>query len=67
MKLQDALQEIRTKPVVNLWPTVGVVLGMSRGSVYGAAARKEIDTIRHGRLIKAVTAPLRKRLGIDAA
>jgi hypothetical protein len=67
MKLEDAIEEIRTKPVVPLWPHLGLVFGMSRGSVYGAAARNELDVVRHGRLIRAVTAPIRKRLGIDAA
>jgi hypothetical protein len=67
MEVKDALEEIRSKPVVPLWPHVGLVLDMSRGSVYQAAARNEIDVIRVGRSIKAVTAPLRKRLGLDAA
>jgi hypothetical protein len=67
VKLQDALEQIMTKPVVPLWPQVGLVLDMSRGSVYEAARNGEIDTIRIGHRIKAVTAPLRKKLGIDAA
>jgi hypothetical protein len=67
VKLQDAIEEIRTRPVVPLWPQVGLILDMSRGSVYEAARNGEIDTIRVGHRIKAVTAPLRKKLGIDAA
>ena len=67
MKLQDAIKEIKTRPVVPLWPQVGLVLDMSRGSVYEAARNGEIDTIRVGHRIKALTAPLRKKLGIDAA
>lgn len=67
MTLEEAMMEIRTKPVVPLWPQVGLVLGLSRGGVYAAAARKEIDVMEVGRLKKAVTAPLRKRLGIEAA
>jgi hypothetical protein len=66
MELKDALQEIRTKPVVPLWPHIGLVLDLSRGAVYASAKRNEIDVIRMGRSIKAVTAPLRKRLGLDA-
>jgi len=53
--------------VVPLWPHVGLVLDLSRGSVYASAARNEIDVIRVGRSIKAITAPLRKRLGLDGA
>ena len=66
MKLQDAIREIQTRPVVALWPTVAVVLNMSRGSVYEAARRNEIDVIRVGHRIKAISAPLRRKLGIEA-
>lgn len=37
MTLEQALEEIRRKAVVDLWPEVGIVLGLSRGSVYQAA------------------------------
>ena len=67
MHIEQVLQDIRTKPVVPLWPHVGLVLNVSRGSVYGLAARNEIEVIRIGRSIRAVTAPLRKMLGLDAA
>ena len=62
--VEQALEEIRTRAVVNLWPTVSVALGISRGSTYDAAKRGEIETIQYGRLIKAPTAPLRRKLGI---
>ncbi len=67
MKVEEAIEEIRTKPVVPLWPHLGLVLRMSRGSVYAAARNNEIDVIRYGHSIKAVTAPLRRKLGLDAA
>ena len=67
MELKDALEAIRTKPVVPLWPHIGLVLDRSRGAVYASVKRDEIDVIRIGRSIKALTAPLRQRLGIDAA
>jgi len=67
MELKDVLEEIRTKPVVPLWPHAGMALGICRGGIYAAAARKEIDVIRIGRSIKVVTASLRKKLGIDGA
>jgi hypothetical protein len=66
MTLEQALKEIRTKPVVPLWPHAGLALGLSRGGVYAAAARKEIDVLEVGRLKKAITASLRKQLGIEA-
>lgn len=67
MELKDVLEEIRTKPVVPVWPHMGVVFDCSRGQSYAMVARKEIDVIRIGRSIKVVTAPLRKRLGLDRA
>jgi hypothetical protein len=67
VKLKDAIEEIRTKPVVPLWPQVGLVLDMSRGSVYEAARNGDIEVIRVNHRIKAITAPLRKKLGIEAA
>jgi hypothetical protein len=62
--VEEALEEIRRKPLVNLWPTVAVALDCSRGTVYAAAARGEIDVLEVGRLKKAVSAPLRRKLGI---
>jgi hypothetical protein len=41
-----------------------VALDVSRGTVYDAAARGEIEVIGIGRLRKAVTASLRRKLGI---
>ena len=67
MELKQVLDEIRTKPTVPVWPHVGMALGLSRGGTYAAVGRAEIDVIWIGRSIKAVTAPLRKRLGIEAA
>ena len=62
--VEEAVEEIRRKPLVDLWPTVGVVYDVSRGTVYAMAARGEIDVVDAGRLKKAVSATLRRRLGI---
>jgi hypothetical protein len=62
--VEEAIDEIPTKPVVALWPTVALALGVSRGTVYAAAERGEIDVLEVGRLKKAVSAPLRRKLGI---
>jgi len=64
MTIEEAIEEIRTKPTVPPWPTVGVAVGLSKGGTYDAVRRGDFDTIRSGRLIKVVTAPLRKKLGI---
>ena len=65
MELKDALEEIRTKPVVPVWPHLGLVFDCSRGQSYAMVAREEIEVIRIGKSIKVITAPLRKRLGIE--
>jgi hypothetical protein len=63
--VEEAIEEIRRKPLVDLWPTVAVALDVSRGTVYAAAERGEIEVLEVGRLKKAITAPLRRKLGID--
>lgn len=65
MELHDIVEEIRTNPTVPIWPHVGAVLRLSRGTTYAAVSRGDIEVIRIRRVLRAVTAPLRKRLGID--
>jgi len=67
MELKEILEEIRTKPTVPLWPHVGKALGISRGSTYNAAERGEIELIEIGRRKLAITAPLRRKLGLAGA
>jgi hypothetical protein len=62
--LEEALVEIQTKPLVDLYPPVAMVYGVSRGTVYEMARRGEVDVLEVGRLKKAITASLRKKLGI---
>jgi hypothetical protein len=62
--VEECIDEIRTKPVVPIWPTVGVVFGLSKGGAYDSARRGDFETVRIGKLIKVVTAPLRRKLGI---
>ena len=64
MELQDALEDIRTKPVVPVWPHMGLVFGCSRGQSYAMVSRNEIEVVRIGHSIKVITAPLRKQLGL---
>ena len=67
MKIADAMQELNTKPLINLWPTAAAILGCSRSEIYAMAARGEIEVLPVGRLKKAITAPLRRKLKLDAA
>jgi hypothetical protein len=62
--IEECIEEIKTKPTVPPWPTLGVVLDMSKGGTYDALRRGDFEFIRVGKLIKVVTAPLRKKLGI---
>jgi excisionase family DNA binding protein len=47
---------------LDLWPDAGKRLGLSRGSIYAAAARGEIPTIRIGRRILVPCAALDRLL-----
>jgi hypothetical protein len=67
MKIADALRELNTKPVIDLWPTAAMVLSISRSEVYAAAKRGDIEILAIGRLKKALTAPLRKKLKLENA
>jgi len=67
MHLSEALDEIRTKPVVPVWPHMGLIFGCSRGQCYAMITRNEVEFIRIGKSIKVVTAGLRKKLGLDGA
>jgi excisionase family DNA binding protein len=55
------------RPTMNLWPEVGEILGLSKASVYAAAASGEIPTIRVGRRLLVPTAALRRMLALDVA
>jgi hypothetical protein len=67
MEFNDIMEDIKTKPTVPLWPHAGAAYDLSRGATYQAAARGEIEVVRIGKSIRAVTSALRKRLGIEAA
>jgi len=64
--VEEAMKDIRTKPVVPAWPTVGIALGLSRGGTFEAARRGDFEVLRFGRLIKVPTGPLRRKLGVEA-
>ncbi len=59
------LPDPRDQPTLNLWPTTGHLLGLSRQSTYDAAARGDIPTIRIGRRLLVPTAALRRMLQLD--
>ena len=59
------------RPTLTIYPETAQILGLSKSSVYAAAERGEIPTIRVGRRLLVPTAALRRMLlmegGSDAA
>ena len=62
--VEEAVEELKRKPLVDLWPTLAVAYGVSKGCIYEMARRGEVDVLRAGRLIKAISASERRKLGI---
>jgi hypothetical protein len=67
MTVAEAEAELLTKPVIDLWPTTAVLLDISRDAVYAAANRGEIELLQIGKLKKAVSSALQKKLGLQSA
>ena len=64
-ELATIMHDVRTRPVVPLIPHVAVLRGIGKNLVYDAVKRGEIDVIRTGRRINAISASLRRELGIE--
>jgi excisionase family DNA binding protein len=62
--LEEALERLRTRPLIDIWPDTAVLLDCGKGTAYELAKRGELETLRVGRLRKVIAAPLRKKLGI---
>ena len=61
----DQAREILSPPTISV-VNAGRVLGMSRSVAYDALARGDIPHIRTGRRIRVLTAPLRRKLGMES-
>ena len=65
MDLEKIMDDIRTKPTVPIWPHLGAVYGRSRNTIYEDANQGRYDyVVRIGNSFRAITAPLRKQLGL---
>jgi len=62
---QPVLPDPEVQPTVPVWPTVAKAVGISRQAAYDAVARGEIESIRVGDRVLVLTAPLRRKLGLD--
>jgi hypothetical protein len=60
-ELRKSLEENLT---VELWPTAGRALSLTRGATYAAARSGQIKTLRFGRLLRVPAAWLKHRLDI---
>jgi hypothetical protein len=69
----EILNDIKTKPVVPVWPHYGWAHGCGRNKSYELAQKGGPDEfLRIGepgkrQIVRAITAPLRKKVVIDAA
>jgi hypothetical protein len=61
----EQVHEILAPPTTTV-EKAGRVLGLSRNVAYEAAARGDFSTIRMGKRILVLTAPLRRQLGIES-
>ena len=65
MTTNEVRELLDSRPLLNLWPEVGTILGLCRNATYDDAARGEIKTVQFGRLKRVPTAWLRQTLGLD--
>jgi hypothetical protein len=61
-EIKEALEK---KLTVEIWPTAGSAIGVSRNSAYEAVRRGDIPVIQIGRTKRVTTAWLRERLGLE--
>ncbi|MBT1516445.1 excisionase family DNA-binding protein [Bradyrhizobium sp. SRL28] len=60
------LQKLLSRPTITV-DDAAKVLGTGRNATYDAVHRGEIDTMRVGGRILVLTAPLRRKLGLEVA
>jgi hypothetical protein len=60
------LPDPEVQPTIDLWPTTGRAMGLSRGATYEAASRGQIPgLLRIGGRYRVATATLRTALGLE--
>jgi hypothetical protein len=63
---KEIVDQIQTRPTVEVWPVARPALGyMSKSSAYAAAQKGFIPTLRHGRKRPVPTLLLRQMLGLS--
>jgi hypothetical protein len=61
----DQIGELLKFPTTSV-VDAGRVLGLSRNVAYEAVQRGEIESLKYGKRIVVLTAPLRRKLGMEA-
>src|SRR5438876_11720845 len=62
------LPRAEEQPTVELWPTAGHALGVSRSTIYQAARRGQVPgLLRVGGRYRVAVAELRRALGLDVS
>ena len=67
LEMNEILNDIRTRPTVPVWPHAGQALSLSKAQSYAAAREGLLEVIRVGTSVRALSAPLRKLSGMEAA
>jgi excisionase family DNA binding protein len=63
---EQAMAELMSKATIAVHPTCSTLLGTGKSATYAAAASGQIESIKVGGRRRIPTAPLRKKLGIEA-
>ena len=64
--MDPEIRALLNRPTISV-PEAGRLFGLSRNASYEAVRRGDIPSLQMGRLIKVPTAPIRRKLGIEAA
>jgi hypothetical protein len=62
----EEILEALAKPTVPV-EVAGKILGIGRNGVYAAAKRGDIDIMKMGKRVLVLSAPLKRKLGLEAA
>jgi hypothetical protein len=65
MTIDEIKEALDRKLTVEIWPTAGKAIGVSRNSAYEGARRGDIPVIQVGKTKRVTTAWLRQKLGLE--
>jgi hypothetical protein len=65
MEMREILADLQENPTVPIWPHYAKIMRISRGTAFEAVKNGDVEVLRVGRLIRVISAPLRRQLGLD--